>query len=55
MREYFLISVLLVGSGLITSGAIEIYYSFQESQENLADVQREVAAGAAIQDRKVCA
>jgi hypothetical protein len=36
MREYFLISVLLVGGGLITSGAIEIYYSFQESQEHLA-------------------
>jgi len=48
MREYFLISVLLVGGGLITSGAIEIYYSFQESQQHLADVQREVAAGAAI-------
>ena len=48
MREYFLISVLLVGGGLIASGAIEIYYSFQESQEHLADVQREVATGAAI-------
>jgi signal transduction histidine kinase len=48
MREYFLISGLLVGGGLITSGAIEIYYSFQESQEHLADVQREVATGAAI-------
>jgi signal transduction histidine kinase len=48
MREYFLISVLLVGGGLIASGAIEIYYSFQESQEHLANVQREVATGAAI-------
>jgi signal transduction histidine kinase len=48
MRDYFLVSVLLVGGGLIASGAIEIYYSFQESSENLADVQREVATGAAI-------
>ena len=50
MRDYFLISVLLVGGGLIASGAIEIYYSFKENSENLADVQREVATGAA--DRK---
>jgi signal transduction histidine kinase len=48
MRDYFLVSVLLVGGGLIASGAIEIYYSFLESSENLADVQREVATGAAI-------
>jgi signal transduction histidine kinase/HAMP domain-containing protein len=48
MRDYFLVSVLLIGGGLIASGAIEIYYSFQESSENLADVQREVATGAAI-------
>jgi signal transduction histidine kinase len=48
MRDYFLVSVLLVGGGLIASGVIEIYYSFLESQQSLADVQREVAAGAAI-------
>ncbi len=48
MRDYFLVSVLLVGGGLVASGAIEIYYSFQESQQHLADVQREVATGAAI-------
>src|SRR5262245_13288498 len=48
MRDYFLVSVLLVGGGLTISGGVEIYYSFQESQPNLADVQREVAAGAAV-------
>jgi signal transduction histidine kinase/HAMP domain-containing protein len=48
MRDYFLVSMLLVGGGLIASGAIEIYYSFAESQEHLAEVQREVATGAAI-------
>src|SRR5262245_61373725 len=48
MRDYFLVSMLLVGGGLVVSGVVEIYYSFQESQQNLADVQREVATGAAI-------
>jgi signal transduction histidine kinase len=48
MRDYFLVSALLVGGGLIVSGAVEIYYSFKESQQSLADVQREVATGAAI-------
>jgi signal transduction histidine kinase len=48
MRDYFLVSVLLVGGGMVVSGVIEIYYSFRESQQSLADVQREVAAGAAI-------
>ena len=29
MRDYFLISVLLVGGGLTTSGLIEIYFRYQ--------------------------
>jgi signal transduction histidine kinase len=48
VREYFLISVLLVGGGLITSGLVEIYFRYQESREQLALYQREVAAGAAF-------
>jgi signal transduction histidine kinase len=48
VRDYFLISALLVGGGLIISGAVEIYYRYQESQEHLAQVQKEVANGAAI-------
>jgi signal transduction histidine kinase/HAMP domain-containing protein len=48
MRDYFLISVLLVGGGLTTSGLIEIYFRYQESQQHLAHLQREIAAGAAI-------
>jgi len=47
-RDYFLISVLLVGGGLIVSGLIEIYYRYQESREQLALVQKEIAAGAAF-------
>ena len=48
MRDYFLISVLLVGGGLTASGLIEIYFRYQESQQNLAHLQREIAAGAAV-------
>lgn len=47
MRDYFLISVLLVVGGLVTSGAVEIYFSYLESREQLALVQKEIAAGAA--------
>src|SRR5262252_8344331 len=48
VRDYFLISVLLIGGGLITSGLIEIYYRYQESREQLALLQKEIAAGAAF-------
>ena len=47
MRDYFVISVLLVVGGLITSGAVEIYFSYIENREQLALVQNEIAAGAA--------
>jgi signal transduction histidine kinase/HAMP domain-containing protein len=48
VRDYFLISVVLVGGGLITSGLVEIYFRYQESREQLGLYQREVAAGAAF-------
>jgi signal transduction histidine kinase/HAMP domain-containing protein len=48
VRDYFLISVILIGGGLITSGVIEIYYRYQESREQLALLQKEIAAGAAF-------
>jgi signal transduction histidine kinase len=48
VRDYFLISVLLIGGGLITSGLIEIYFRYRESQEQLALLQKEIAAGAAF-------
>src|SRR3989304_6197141 len=48
VRHYFLISVILIGSGLITSGLLEIYFRYQESRDNLALLQQEVAAGAAF-------
>ncbi|MDZ4342871.1 MAG: ATP-binding protein [Candidatus Binatia bacterium] len=48
MRDYFLISVALVGGGLILSGAVEIYYRYYETQEQMALFQKEVATGAAF-------
>ncbi|MGH7827478.1 MAG: cache domain-containing protein, partial [Candidatus Binatia bacterium] len=48
VRDYFFISVLLIGGGLITSGLVEIYFRYQESREQLALLQQEVAAGAAF-------
>jgi signal transduction histidine kinase len=48
VRDYFLISVVLVGGGLISSGLVEIYFRYQESREQLAIYQHEVATGAAF-------
>ena len=48
VRDYFLISVVLIGGGLITSGLIEIYFRYQESREQLARLQKEIATGAAF-------
>jgi signal transduction histidine kinase/HAMP domain-containing protein len=48
VRDYFFISVFLIGGGLITSGLVEIYFRYLESREQLAAVQKEVATGAAI-------
>jgi signal transduction histidine kinase/HAMP domain-containing protein len=47
VRDYFLVSVLLIGGGLITSGLIEIYYRYHESRAQLGRLQKEIAAGAA--------
>ena len=47
MRDYFLISVVLIGGGLITSGLVEIYYRYHESRDQLGRLQKEIAASAA--------
>jgi signal transduction histidine kinase len=46
-RKYVVIIVVLVGGTLLTSGAIEIYFSYQENKAALIGVQREKAIGAA--------
>jgi len=40
--------VLLIAGGLITSGSLEIYFRYHESQEHLAILQREAATVAAV-------
>src|SRR6478672_9580909 len=48
VRHYFLISLLLIAGGLISSAALEIYFRYRESQEQIARLQHEMAAVAAV-------
>ncbi|MEE9239595.1 MAG: ATP-binding protein [bacterium] len=48
VRGYFLISVLLISGGLITSGLLEIYFRYFENLEQIGLLQREVALGASF-------
>ena len=48
VRHYFYISLILISGGLITSGILEIYFHYQESREQLALLQQEVASGTAF-------
>jgi signal transduction histidine kinase len=46
-RKYVITIVVLVSGALLTSGAIEIYFSYQENKSALIAVQREKAIAAA--------
>jgi hypothetical protein len=48
VRDYFLVSLFLVGGGLVTSGLLEIYFRYFESREQISQLRGEVAAGAAF-------
>jgi signal transduction histidine kinase len=48
VRHYFVVSVILIGSGLISSGLLEIYFRYRESHETLNLLQQEVVAAAAF-------
>jgi len=48
VRHYFYLSLILISCGLITSGILEIYFHYQESRQQLALLQKEVASGAAF-------
>lgn len=48
VRHYFLISLLLIAGGLISSAVLEIYFRYRESQEQIARLEREAAAVAAV-------
>ncbi|HXG50350.1 MAG TPA: ATP-binding protein [candidate division Zixibacteria bacterium] len=48
MRRYFLLSVVLISGGLITSGVVEIYFRYQETKVHLSLLQQEITASAAF-------
>ena len=47
VRHYFLVSVILISGGLITSGLSELYFQYRESSAGLVRLQQEITAGAA--------
>jgi len=46
-RKYVVLVVVLVSGALVASGAIEVYFSYQENKQALVTLQREKALGAA--------
>lgn len=48
VRHYFLVALILISGGLITSGIIELYFQYQESSADLVRLQREITSGAAF-------
>jgi signal transduction histidine kinase len=48
LRRTFVIALLLVSGGLLTSGAVELVFRYRESVESIGALQREMAQGAAF-------
>jgi signal transduction histidine kinase len=48
-RKYVVVFVGLVSGALLASGALELYFSYQENKAALVNLQREKAAAAAVQ------
>lgn len=48
VRHYFITSLLLVSSGLIVGGLVQMYYSHEEARGHIALLQQEKADGAAF-------
>src|SRR5262245_6517602 len=48
VRHYFLISLLLIAGGLMSSAALEIYFRYRESQKQIARLESETATVAAL-------
>src|SRR5437762_14249129 len=46
--KYFAFIGLLVSVGLVASGAIGLYFSYQETRSSLVSLQREKALGASV-------
>ena len=47
VRDYFLLSLVLISGGLITSGLVELYFRYRESSADLVRLQQEITSGAA--------
>jgi hypothetical protein len=47
-RKYVAFFVILVSGGLVISGLLQLYFSYQENQTALLSIQSEKAAGASI-------
>ncbi len=48
LRRTFIIALVLVSGGLLTSGAVELFFRYRESVETIEALQREMAQGAAF-------
>ena len=48
LRRTFFIAFILVSGGLITSGAVELFFRYRESVEGIGALQREMAQGVAF-------
>ena len=48
LRRTFLIAFILVSGGLMTSGAVELFFRYRESVERIGALQREMAQGVAF-------
>ncbi len=48
LRRTFLIALVLVSGGLLTSGAVELFFRYRESVAGIWALQREMAQGAAF-------
>src|SRR5439155_26968840 len=48
LRRTFLIALVLVSGGLLTSGVVELFFRYRESVEGIWALQREMAQGAAF-------
>ena len=46
VRRTFVIALILVSSGLLAGGTVELYFRYRESVENIWVLQREMAQGA---------
>ena len=48
VRHYFLVSVIIICAGLITSGLLEVYFSHQENLDHFGLIQKEIATSTAF-------